>query len=105
MDKMTGDTGVNMSRMGSQLYKDAYKALKSELKDVKSIRRCEANKRTVVSFKRFVTFFFYCYFKFVVQLVGLRVKTWADETEKSITQKFKKKSSLCLTQKKKHILI
>ena len=56
MDKMTMDTCLDMVRMGSQLHKDTYKALKSELKDVKSI--CEImGKKTIVSFKRLGKFY------------------------------------------------
>ena len=55
MDRMTRDTCLDMVRMGSQLHKDTFKALKSEIKDAKSIYET-MGKKTIVNFKRFGTY-------------------------------------------------
>ena len=54
MDRMTRDTCLDMVRIGSQLHKDTFKALKSEIKDTKSIYET-MGKKTNVNFKRFGT--------------------------------------------------
>ena len=56
MDKMTRDTCLNMVRIGSQLHKDTYKVLKTEIKDAKSIYEI-MGKKTIVNFKRYEKFF------------------------------------------------
>ena len=54
MEKMTMDTCLDMVKIGSQLHKDTFKALKSEIKDTKSIYET-MGKKTNVNFKRFGT--------------------------------------------------
>ena len=55
MDKMTRDTCLNMVRIGSQLHKDTYKVLKTEIKDAKSIYEI-MGKKTIVNFKTYEKF-------------------------------------------------
>ena len=60
MDRMTRDTCLDMVRIGSQLHKDTFKTLKSEIKDAKSIYET-MGKKTIVNFKRFKTYLKTCF--------------------------------------------